>query len=79
MTTLFSLIIVLSLILGFIYGWSQDADGIHMLISVIVSGFLGSCVAAIVFTYHYFTHEETGKEKIQRLKHEIKQFKQENE
>ncbi len=61
MTTLFSLIIIVSLILGFIYGWSQDAGGIHMLMSVIVGGFLGSCVAAIVFTYNYFTHGETDK------------------
>ena len=77
MTALFSFIIVLSLVLGFIYGWLQDAGGIHMLISVIVAGFLGSCAAAIGFTYYYFTHEETDKEKIQRLKHEINQLKQE--
>lgn len=79
MTTLFSLIIILSLILGFVYGWLQGAGGIHLFISVIVSGFLGSCVAVIVFTYNYFTDEEADKETHQRLKHDINKFKQENE
>lgn len=70
MTRLFSIIFVSSLMLGFVYGWLQDVSGIHMLISTIVGGFFGSFIAAGIFTYDYFTHEETD-EKNQQLKDEI--------
>jgi uncharacterized membrane protein (DUF106 family) len=75
MTGLFSCIFIFSLILGFGYGWMNEFSGFQLLVCTSVSGFLGSCVVAILFTYLYFTHVETDKERIKRLKHEITQFK----
>jgi uncharacterized membrane protein (DUF106 family) len=77
MTVLFSFIFVSSLILGFVYGWLNHFSGFQLLIPVIIGGFFGSCLVAIVFTYLYFTHVETDKEKIKRLKDENDPFKKE--
>lgn len=77
MTGLFSFIFVASVILGFIYGWINHLSGLQLFIPIIIGGFFGSCLIAILFTYLYFTHEETNKEKIERLKNEIAQLKKE--
>lgn len=77
MTVIFALIFVSSLILGFIYAWVNQIQGFVMVISIIVGGFFGSCLVAVLFTYLYFFHEETDKKKILRLKQEINQFKKE--
>lgn len=66
MTVLFSFIFIAGLILGFVYGWLKHFSGFQLLIPVIVGGFFGSCMVAIVFTYLYFTHVETDKEKNQK-------------
>ena len=50
----------------------------QMAIPISIGGFFGSCLIAIVFTYLYFTGEETDKEKIKRLKDEIVRLKKEN-
>ena len=63
MTGLFSFIFILSLILGFGYGWINKFSGFQLLISTSISGFFGSCVVAILFTYLYFTHVEKDKKK----------------
>jgi len=81
MTGLFSIIFIASLILGYFYGWINHFSGIEFFIPVVIGGFFGSSLIAILFTYFYFTHEETveetDEEKIKRLTNEIAKHKKE--
>lgn len=66
MTGLFSTIFILSLVLGCLYGWINHYAGFQLLVPVIVGGFFGSCVIAIIFIYLYFTHTEMQQGKVKK-------------
>lgn len=76
MIILFSAIITFSIIIGSVWGWAVYGFGVELIACVGVAGFLGTCIVAALFTYFYFFHQETDKEKIERLKLEIKQSKE---
>jgi uncharacterized membrane protein len=79
MTWLAIVIFILSVTLGGIYGWLNQFSGFQMVIAAGVSGFLGSCVIALGFTWLYFTQAESDEEKIQRLTDEIDRLRKEKE
>lgn len=79
MTGLFSLIFIISLISGFAYGWINNFSGIEYFIPVVIGGFFGSSLIAILFSYLYFTQKETDEDTIKRLTNEIAQQKKEKQ
>ncbi len=72
----FCLIFVLSLTGGWTIGRFMELSTFGMIASLAVSGFIGSGLVALIFTFLYFFQEETDKEKIQRLQNEIRHLKQ---
>ena len=75
MTIFFSIIFCLSLGCGWAWGYVNQADLLGYGVSIVIGGFIGSCIISIIFTYLYFFQKETDKEKIERLKTEINELK----
>jgi len=71
MTIIFSIIFLLSIAGGVAWGYINNLTIIGYVMSLAVAGFLGSAIIALIFSYLYFYQEETDKEKIKRLRHEI--------
>ena len=76
MYILFSLIFLLSITAGAAWAYINEMTAVGYLASIAVSGFVGSSIIALVFSYLYFYQKATGKEKIQRLQQEINDMKQ---
>lgn len=77
MIVVYSLIFVSGLVMGFVYGWINHFSSLQMFVPVVVGGFFGSCIVAVLFTYLYFTHTQTNDEEIQTVKNEIALLKKE--
>ena len=79
MYIIFSVIFILSLTAGWGYGHINQMALVENLICIMVSGFIGSSIIALIFSYLYFHQKETNGEKIERLQQEINQINQINE
>jgi ABC-type amino acid transport system permease subunit len=77
MIALSSFIVVSGLGLGFAYGWVSHVSSLEMVISIIVGGFFGTCLVAVLFTCHYFFAGETDQDKMDRPRQEIARLKKE--
>ena len=75
MIYIFSLIFILSLAGGWAIAHILDLSPAATLACLAGAGFAGSSIIALVFTFLYFFHQETDKEKIQRLQEEIEKLK----
>jgi len=76
MTIIFSIIFLLSIAGGAAWGYINNLTITGYLMSLAVSGFIGSGLIALIFSYLYFYQEETEKEKIHRLRQEINDIKE---
>ncbi len=76
MYILFSIIFVLGLAGGWAWSYINGMTLMGTLICLVVGGFIGSSIIAVIFSYLYFYQKETDKEKIQRLQLEINEVKQ---
>ncbi len=74
MYIIFSIIFVLSLAGGAAWSYINNLAVFETLISMMISGFIGSSIIAVIFSYLYFYQKETDKEKIQRLQEEINEI-----
>ena len=74
-TILFSIIFSLCLTAGWAWGYVNGMGLMGYTVSILVGGFIGSSIIALVFSWLYFFQKETEKEKIQRLRQEINQIK----
>lgn len=75
MTILFSMIFILSLAGGWLWGYLNKADIFGYAVSIVIGGFIGSSIIALLFSWLYFFQKETDQEKIQRLQEEINDIK----
>ncbi len=76
MYILFSIIFVLGLAGGWAWSYFNGMTLMGTLICLVIGGFIGSSIVAVIFSYLYFYQKETDKEKIQRLQLEINEVKQ---
>ena len=76
MYILFSIIFILSLAAGWVWSYIHEMTLMGTLICLVVGGFAGSSIIAVIFSYLYFYQKETDKEKIQRLQLEVNEVKQ---
>lgn len=76
MNILFSIIFVLSIAAGWAWSYTNGLSLGGTLVCLVVGGFIGSSIIAVIFSYLYFYQKETDKEKIQRLQLEINEVKQ---
>jgi len=76
MYIIFGAIFILSLVAGWAIGHIQQMPPFETLICIVVAGFIGSSIIALIFSYLYFLQKETDVDKIQRLKQEINQLKE---
>lgn len=74
-TILFGLIFLLSLAAGWGWAYLHGMDVIGYAVSIIIGGFIGSSIVALVFSWLYFFQKETDREKVQRLRQEINELK----
>lgn len=76
MYIIFSVIFIVSLTAGWGYGHINQMTLFETLICIMVSGFIGSSIIALIFSYLYFHQKETNGEKIERLQQEINNIKE---
>lgn len=76
MYIIFSAIFILSIAAGWAFGHIQQMPLFETLICIMVAGFMGSSIIALIFSYLYFFQKETDVDKIQRLQQEINQLKE---
>ena len=76
MNIVFGIIFCLSLAGGWGYGYLHDQTITGYVISIAISGFIGSSVVALLFSWLYFFQKETDREKIERLQKEINDLRQ---
>ena len=74
-TIVFTFIFCLSLAAGWGVAYMNGQDLIGYAVSIIIGGFIGSSIIALVFSWLYFFQKETDREKIQRLQQEINEIK----
>jgi len=74
-TILFTTIFCLSLAAGWALAFYNGSDLLGYAMSIIIGGFAGSSIIALVFSWLYFFQKETDSEKIQRLREEINRIK----
>ena len=76
MYIIFGVIFILSLIAGWAIGHINQMPLFETLICIMVAGFIGSSIIALIFSYLYFLQKETDVDKIQRLQKQINQLKE---
>ena len=76
MYIIFGAIFILSLTAGWGYGHINQLPLFETMICIMVSGFIGSSIIALIFSYLYFLQKETDMDKIERLQQEINQIKE---
>jgi hypothetical protein len=76
MYIIFSAIFILSLVAGWAIGHVNQMPVFETLICIVVAGFIGSSIIALIFSYLYFLQKETDVDKIQRLQQQINQLKE---
>ena len=76
MYIIFGAIFILSIAAGWAFGHIQQMPLFETLICIMVAGFIGSSIIALIFSYLYFFQKETDVDKIQRLQQEINQLKE---
>ncbi len=74
-TFVFTIIFCLSIAAGWGFAYINGTDWIGYTVSIVIAGFIGSSIIALVFSWLYFFQKETDKEKIMRLKQEINELK----
>jgi len=75
MYIVFGVIFILSLAIGWGFGHINQMSLFETMISIVVAGFIGSSIIALIFSYFYFFQKETHEDKIKRLQQEINQIK----
>lgn len=75
MTIVFTIIFCLSLAAGAAWGYVTEASTLGYAVDMVIGGFLGSSIIALVFSWLYFFQKETDQEKIERLQQEINDLK----
>ena len=75
MNYFFAFIFILCLALGWGFARIMDFSTAGTIACLAGAGFAGSSIIALLFTFSYFFHKETDKEKIQRLQEEIEDLK----
>lgn len=75
MTIVFTIIFCLSLAAGAGWGYLTQADTLGYVVSMVIGGFIGSSIIALLFSWLYFFQQETDQEKIERLQQEINELK----
>ncbi len=76
MYIIFGVIFILSLAAGLAVGYINQMTLFETLICLMVAGFVGSTLIALIFSYLYFYQKETDVDKIKRLQQEINQIKE---
>lgn len=75
MTILFSIIFCICMAGGWAWGYLNGYSYGGYAVSLMVAGFIGSSIIALLFSWLYFFQKETDKEKILRLQQEINEIK----
>ena len=75
MTIVFTIIFCLSLAAGAALGYITQTDALGYAVNMVIGGFIGSSIIALLFSWLYFFQQETDQEKIERLKQEINELK----
>ena len=76
MYIIFGGIFIFSIAGGWGVGHINQMPLFDTLICVVVGGFVGSSIIALIFSYLYFLQKETDGDKIMRLQQEINQIKE---
>mgnify|MGYP001011926247 CR=1 FL=1 len=76
MALIFGFIFILSLAAGWAFGSINQMSLFDTIICVVVAGFMGSSIVALIFSFLYFFQKETDKDKIMRLQQEINQIRE---
>lgn len=75
MTIVFTCIFCASLAAGAAWGYINQTDALGYAVNMVIGGFLGSSIIALLFSWLYFFQQETDREKIERLQQEINEIK----
>jgi Co/Zn/Cd efflux system component len=76
MNIIFGAIFIISIASGWGIGYLNQMSLLATIVSIMVAGFIGSSIIALIFSYLYFLQKETDSDKIDRLKQEINQIKE---
>jgi divalent metal cation (Fe/Co/Zn/Cd) transporter len=76
MNIIFGAIFIISIALGWGIGYLNQMSLLATIVSIVVAGFIGSSIIALIFSYLYFLQKETDSDKVERLKQEINQIKE---
>ncbi len=76
MYIIFGIIFILSLGAGWAVGYINQMPLFETIVCILVAGFVGSSVIALIFSYLYFLQKENDGDKIKRLQQEINQIKE---
>ncbi|MCG8566349.1 MAG: hypothetical protein MI747_14825 [Desulfobacterales bacterium] len=79
MVYIYTCIFILTMAAGAGYAWLGEFTPVQWVVCLTISGFLGSSIVALIFTFFFFFRRENEQEKIQRLQDEIVQLKQQKQ
>ncbi len=76
MYIIFGIIFIFSLAAGWTVGYINQMGLFESIVCILVAGFIGSSIIALIFSYLYFFQKENDGNKIKRLQQEINQIKE---
>ena len=79
MVYIYSLIFIITMALGGTFAWMENYTPVQWVMAMTISGFIGSSIIALMFTFFYFFRKETDQEKVQRLEDEVIRLKQQKQ
>ena len=75
----YSLIFIFTMAGGIFFASTHDFDLIEWVLTIGISGFIGSSAIALVFSFFFFFRRENEAEKVERLEAEIQKTKHSNQ
>ena len=75
----YSLIFIFIMAGGGFFAYTHNFNMVEWIITIGISGFIGSSAVALLFSFFFFFRRENKAEKVERLKTEIQKTKQLNQ